>query len=71
MLVQVLKNEDKVEIMTEDRLKKKFQALLLQLFEDPKPLRISKFSINKEIYPHQVEMIVDFVTRIGKVMIQK
>ncbi len=67
MLVQVLKNEDKIEIMQEDRLKKKFQTLLLQIFEDPKPLRISKITIIKDSYPHQVEMIVDFVTRIGKV----
>lgn len=36
------------------------------LFDDPKPLRIQKIFIDKEIYPYQVEMEVDFVTKIGK-----
>ena len=44
---------------------------LLMLFDDPKPLRIQKIFIDKEIYPYQVEMEVDFVTKIGKVFKKK
>lgn len=36
------------------------------MFEEPKPLRIFKMNINKNYYPYQVEMVIDFVTRIGK-----
>ena len=66
MLVQITKNYDKLDLMKEEKLKSIFQTLLLSLFDDPKPFRIKSILINQEIFPYQVEMIVDFVTRIGK-----
>ena len=58
-----------MEIMQEDRLKKQFKTLLLAIFDDPKPLRIKDISINMEVYPYHVELLVDFATKIGKVFL--
>jgi len=41
----------------------------LAIFDDPKPLRIKDISINMEVYPYHVELLVDFATKIGKVFL--
>jgi len=40
---------------------------LLEVYGNPNPFRISKLTINQVVYPFQVELLVDFVTKIGKV----
>ena len=52
MLIQILKNDSGIDVLNEDRIKKKFITLFLEVFEHPKtPLRITKLTINKDIYP--------------------
>ena len=67
MLIQILKNDYEIDVLNEERIRKKFITLLLEVYGNPKPLRISKLTINKDVYPFQVELLVDFVTKIGKV----
>ena len=68
MLIQILKNDYEIDVLNEVRIRKKFITLLIEVYgKNPNPLRISKLTINKDIYPFQIELLVDFVNKIGKV----
>lgn len=51
MLIQILKNDYEIDVLNEERIRKKFITLLLEVYGNPKPLRISKLTINKDVYP--------------------